>query len=128
MCAEWLAWVFWALTVQQVVVSGGAVPLCGYLDGRLEVILQNNAVLFVAKLPDRRAVKGEVEGFNSYGSSLLILLAYVPSMPPLLSMPLSMACDDSDGCVAMVIDAYAILARQHAAVLAAMSNLLILRK
>ncbi|GJZ05880.1 hypothetical protein Tco_0539673 [Tanacetum coccineum] len=68
------------------------------------------------------------EIFNSYGSSLLILLAYAPSMPPLLSLPLSMACDDSDGCVAMVIDAYAILARQHAAVLAAMSNLLILRK
>ncbi|GJW01263.1 hypothetical protein Tco_1556514 [Tanacetum coccineum] len=33
-----------------------------------------------------------------YGSDLLILLAYAPSMPPLLSLPLSMACDDSDGC------------------------------
>ncbi|GJY29356.1 hypothetical protein Tco_0405123 [Tanacetum coccineum] len=34
-----------------------------------------------------------------YGSDLLILLAYAPSMPPLLLLPLSMACDDSDGCV-----------------------------
>ncbi|GKA51912.1 ribonuclease H-like domain-containing protein [Tanacetum coccineum] len=32
-----------------------------------------------------------------YGSHLLILSAYAPSMPPLLSLPLSMACDDSDG-------------------------------
>ncbi|GJY81632.1 ribonuclease H-like domain-containing protein [Tanacetum coccineum] len=32
-----------------------------------------------------------------YGSHLLILLAYAPSMPPLLLLPLSMACDDSDG-------------------------------
>ncbi|GJU00963.1 hypothetical protein Tco_1111301 [Tanacetum coccineum] len=32
-----------------------------------------------------------------YGSDLLILLAYAPSMSPLLSLPLSMACDDSDG-------------------------------
>ncbi|GKA75657.1 hypothetical protein Tco_0782035, partial [Tanacetum coccineum] len=31
------------------------------------------------------------------GSELLILSAYAPSMPPLLSLPLSMACDDSDG-------------------------------
>ncbi|GKB98452.1 hypothetical protein Tco_0984589 [Tanacetum coccineum] len=33
-----------------------------------------------------------------YGFDLLILLAYAPSMPPLFSLPLSMACDDSDGC------------------------------
>ncbi|GJV84738.1 hypothetical protein Tco_1524636 [Tanacetum coccineum] len=33
-----------------------------------------------------------------YGSDLLILSAYAPSMSPLLSLPLSMACDDSDGC------------------------------
>nr|GEX50549.1 leaf rust 10 disease-resistance locus receptor-like protein kinase-like 1.4 [Tanacetum cinerariifolium] len=31
-----------------------------------------------------------------YGSHLLILLAYAPSMPPLLLLPLSMACDESD--------------------------------
>ncbi|GKE40563.1 hypothetical protein Tco_1463968 [Tanacetum coccineum] len=31
-----------------------------------------------------------------YGSHLLILSAYAPSMPPLISLPLSMACDDSD--------------------------------
>nr|GEV14581.1 RNA-directed DNA polymerase, eukaryota, reverse transcriptase zinc-binding domain protein [Tanacetum cinerariifolium] len=38
-----------------------------------------------------------------YGSGLLILSAYAPSMPPLLSLPLSMACDDSDKCVTMVL-------------------------
>ncbi|GKD34093.1 hypothetical protein Tco_1249602 [Tanacetum coccineum] len=32
-----------------------------------------------------------------YGSHLLILSAYAPSMPPLISLPLSMACDNSDG-------------------------------
>ncbi|GKA87528.1 EEIG1/EHBP1 N-terminal domain-containing protein, partial [Tanacetum coccineum] len=32
-----------------------------------------------------------------YGSHLLILSAYAPSMPPLISLPLSMACHDSDG-------------------------------
>ncbi|GJW65926.1 hypothetical protein Tco_0117810 [Tanacetum coccineum] len=32
-----------------------------------------------------------------YGSGLLILLAYAPSLPPLLSLSLLMACDDSDG-------------------------------
>ncbi|GJZ05396.1 hypothetical protein Tco_0538671 [Tanacetum coccineum] len=41
--------------------------------------------------------------FTIYGSDLLILSDYAPSMPPLLSLPLSMACDDSDGCVTMVI-------------------------
>ncbi|GKE09332.1 hypothetical protein Tco_1412883, partial [Tanacetum coccineum] len=30
-------------------------------------------------------------------------LAYTYSMPPILSLPLSMACDDSDGCVTMLI-------------------------
>ncbi|GJY03684.1 hypothetical protein Tco_0369624 [Tanacetum coccineum] len=34
------------------------------------------------------------------GSDLLIHSADAPSMPPLLSLPLSMACDDSDGCAA----------------------------
>ncbi|GKA64059.1 putative RNA-directed DNA polymerase [Tanacetum coccineum] len=34
-----------------------------------------------------------------YGSGLLIVSVYAPSMPPLLSLPLSVACDDSDGCV-----------------------------
>nr|GEV03829.1 hypothetical protein [Tanacetum cinerariifolium] len=29
--------------------------------------------------------------------------AYAPSMPPLLSLPLSMAYDDSDGCVTMAM-------------------------
>ncbi|GKD44833.1 origin recognition complex subunit 3, partial [Tanacetum coccineum] len=38
---------------------------------------------------------------TTYGSDLLIILAYAPSMPPLLSLPLFMACDDSDGCVTM---------------------------
>ncbi|GJV70896.1 prohibitin 1, partial [Tanacetum coccineum] len=33
-----------------------------------------------------------------YGFDLLMLLAYAHSMPPLFSLPLSMACDDSDGC------------------------------
>ncbi|GJS80005.1 hypothetical protein Tco_0729886 [Tanacetum coccineum] len=33
-----------------------------------------------------------------YGFDLLMLLAYAPSMPPLFSLPLSMACDDSNGC------------------------------
>ncbi|GKC16467.1 hypothetical protein Tco_1013249 [Tanacetum coccineum] len=33
-----------------------------------------------------------------YGSDFLILSDYAPSMPPFLSLPLSMACDDSDGC------------------------------
>ncbi|GJX53821.1 gamma-glutamyl peptidase 5-like protein [Tanacetum coccineum] len=36
-------------------------------------------------------------GIMNYGSDLLILSAYAPSMPPLLSLLLSMACDDSDG-------------------------------
>ncbi|GKB45788.1 hypothetical protein Tco_0896541, partial [Tanacetum coccineum] len=39
-----------------------------------------------------------------YGSHLLILSAYAPSMSPLLSLPLSMACNDSDGCVTMAIE------------------------
>ncbi|GKE30248.1 hypothetical protein Tco_1445632, partial [Tanacetum coccineum] len=34
-----------------------------------------------------------------YGSDLLIHSADAPSMPPLLLLPLSMACDDSNGCV-----------------------------
>ncbi|GJY99363.1 retrotransposon protein, putative, ty1-copia subclass [Tanacetum coccineum] len=34
---------------------------------------------------------------NNYGSSLLILSAYASLMPPVLSLPLYMACDDSDG-------------------------------
>ncbi|GKB45882.1 hypothetical protein Tco_0896635 [Tanacetum coccineum] len=36
------------------------------------------------------------ERIMNYGSDLLILLAYAPSMPPLISLLLSMACDDSD--------------------------------
>ncbi|GJR49106.1 hypothetical protein Tco_1317209 [Tanacetum coccineum] len=40
----------------------------------------------------------EIVRITIYGSHLLILSAYAPSMPPLLSLPLSMACDDSDGC------------------------------
>ncbi|GKB64383.1 hypothetical protein Tco_0920569 [Tanacetum coccineum] len=48
------------------------------------------------------AMAGSQNRLNSkkitiYGSDLLILLAYAPSMPPLLSLPLHMACDDSDG-------------------------------
>ncbi|GKC20433.1 nodal modulator 1, partial [Tanacetum coccineum] len=39
----------------------------------------------------------EMSQVTIYGSDLLILLAYAPSMPPLLSLPLPMACDDSDG-------------------------------
>nr|GEV72605.1 putative ADP-ribosylation factor [Tanacetum cinerariifolium] len=38
-----------------------------------------------------------------YGSDLVILSAYAPLMPPLLSLLLSMACDDSDGCVTVTI-------------------------
>nr|GEV78793.1 hypothetical protein [Tanacetum cinerariifolium] len=45
---------------------------------------------------------------HEYGSDLLILSAYAHSMPPLLSLLLSMACDDSDGCVTMVIGSYAV--------------------
>ncbi|GKD66301.1 retrovirus-related pol polyprotein from transposon TNT 1-94 [Tanacetum coccineum] len=37
-------------------------------------------------------------GITIYGSDLLIHSADTPSIPPLLSLPLSMACDDSDGC------------------------------
>ncbi|GJX72169.1 hypothetical protein Tco_0309340 [Tanacetum coccineum] len=48
------------------------------------------------------------ERIMNYGSDLLILSAYAPSMPPLLSLLLSMACDDSDGCVTMVIGSYAV--------------------
>ncbi|GJT19909.1 hypothetical protein Tco_0878615 [Tanacetum coccineum] len=36
-------------------------------------------------------------------SGLLILSTYVPSMPPLLTLPLFMVCNDSSVCVAMVI-------------------------
>ncbi|GKA56445.1 hypothetical protein Tco_0755517 [Tanacetum coccineum] len=32
-----------------------------------------------------------------YGSGLLILSAYAPSLPPLLLLPFLMACGDSDG-------------------------------
>ncbi|GKA22501.1 nodal modulator 1 [Tanacetum coccineum] len=39
----------------------------------------------------------EMSQVTIYGSDLLILSDYAPSMPPLLSLPLSMACDDSDG-------------------------------
>nr|GEW11881.1 hypothetical protein [Tanacetum cinerariifolium] len=45
------------------------------------------------------------------------------SMPPLISLLLSMACDDSDGCVTMLIDSYAILAGQHAFVFTAIVDL-----
>ncbi|GKE70061.1 hypothetical protein Tco_1528133 [Tanacetum coccineum] len=67
-----------------------------------------------------------------YGSDLLRLSAYAPLMPPFLSLPLSRACDDSDGCVTMVIASKAvkqdnrlklsrILAGQHENVFAAMA-------
>ncbi|GJW72154.1 hypothetical protein Tco_0129071 [Tanacetum coccineum] len=67
---------------------------------------------FIAKLKSNRvgfdrglfflvAIRDE-RGITIYGSDLLILLAYAPSMPPLLSLSLSMACDDSDGCVTMM--------------------------
>ncbi|GKC77104.1 hypothetical protein Tco_1127878 [Tanacetum coccineum] len=67
-----------------------------------------------------------------YGSDLLILSAYAPSMSSLLSLPLSTACDYSDGCVTMVIASKAlkqanrlklsrILAGQHENVFAAMA-------
>ncbi|GKD40001.1 hypothetical protein Tco_1260208 [Tanacetum coccineum] len=45
----------------------------------------------------------EMSQVTIYGSDLLILSDYAPSMLPLLSLPLSMACDDSDVCVTMVI-------------------------
>ncbi|GKC17227.1 hypothetical protein Tco_1014009, partial [Tanacetum coccineum] len=45
-----------------------------------------------------------------YGSHLLILSAYAPSMSPLLSLPLSMACDDSDGCVTKHENVFAAMA------------------
>ncbi|GJU51212.1 zeta toxin domain [Tanacetum coccineum] len=38
-----------------------------------------------------------------YGSEFLILSAYAPSMPPLLSLPLFMACADSDGTQKMIL-------------------------
>ncbi|GKC01144.1 hypothetical protein Tco_0987280 [Tanacetum coccineum] len=40
---------------------------------------------------------GDEPGITIYGSDLLLLSAYAPSMPPLFSLPLSMARDDSDG-------------------------------
>ncbi|GKA89006.1 hypothetical protein Tco_0810818 [Tanacetum coccineum] len=45
----------------------------------------------------------EMSQVTVYGSDLLILSAYAPSMPPLLSLPLSIVYDNSDGCVMMVI-------------------------
>nr|GEV50786.1 hypothetical protein [Tanacetum cinerariifolium] len=39
----------------------------------------------------------------NYGSDLLIFLAYALSMPPLLSLLLSMTCDDSDRCVVKAV-------------------------
>nr|GEW66236.1 hypothetical protein [Tanacetum cinerariifolium] len=39
----------------------------------------------------------------NYGSDLLIFSAHAPSMPPLLSLLISMACDDSDGCMEMIL-------------------------
>nr|GEY40624.1 hypothetical protein [Tanacetum cinerariifolium] len=47
----------------------------------------------------------------SYGSSLLILSAYTSSMPLVLSLPLYMACDDSDRCVTTTIEVGYCLAR-----------------
>nr|GEW62601.1 hypothetical protein [Tanacetum cinerariifolium] len=57
-------------------------------------------------------------GITIYGSRLLILSAYAPSMPSILSLPLSITCDDSDGWVTMAIGSYRlklsrILAGQH---------------
>nr|GEY40888.1 hypothetical protein [Tanacetum cinerariifolium] len=49
-----------------------------------------------------------ISGITIYGSHLLILSAYAPLTPPLISLPLSMACDDSDGCVTNVIGSYAV--------------------
>ncbi|GJV58865.1 hypothetical protein Tco_1464965 [Tanacetum coccineum] len=46
-------------------------------------------------------VEGSSVNLLGYGSGLLILLPYAPSMPPMLSLTLSMACDDSDGCAMM---------------------------
>ncbi|GJT18018.1 hypothetical protein Tco_0876724 [Tanacetum coccineum] len=37
---------------------------------------------------------GDEPGITMYGSDLLLLSAYAPSMPPLLSLPLSMARDE----------------------------------
>ncbi|GKB98910.1 hypothetical protein Tco_0985047, partial [Tanacetum coccineum] len=49
----------------------------------------DHGLLFVTAIRDE-------PGITIYGSDLLILSAYAPSMPPLLSLPLSIACDDSD--------------------------------
>ncbi|GKE10387.1 hypothetical protein Tco_1413938, partial [Tanacetum coccineum] len=45
---------------------------------------------------------GDEPGITMYGSDLLLLSAYAHSMPPLLSLPLSMPRDDSDGCATIV--------------------------
>ncbi|GKD92069.1 hypothetical protein Tco_1371906 [Tanacetum coccineum] len=61
------------------------------------------AAIYATTLMETHCVEVAEAMVTIYGSDLLILLAYAPSMPSLLSLPLSMACDDSDGCVAMVI-------------------------
>ncbi|GKD78914.1 hypothetical protein Tco_1341535 [Tanacetum coccineum] len=54
-------------------------------------------------------------------AGLVILLAYLPSMSPLLSLPLSIACDDSGGCNRLKFSR--ILAGQHDNVLAAIKGI-----
>ncbi|GKB27908.1 reverse transcriptase domain-containing protein [Tanacetum coccineum] len=63
-------------------------------------LLKSNGVAFDRGLFFVTAIRNE-PGIAIYGSDLIILLTYAPSMPPLRSLPLSMACDDSDGCVTM---------------------------
>nr|GEV42432.1 probable serine/threonine-protein kinase PBL7 [Tanacetum cinerariifolium] len=49
-----------------------------------------------------RVYRGRLESTNQLADSgLLILWAYASLMPPIISLPLSMTCDDSDGCVMM---------------------------
>ncbi|GJZ56526.1 hypothetical protein Tco_0611719 [Tanacetum coccineum] len=58
--------------------------------------LKSNGVGFDRAFFFVTAIRDE-PGIMNYGSDLLILSAYAPSMPPLISLLLSMACDDSDG-------------------------------
>ncbi|GJR15388.1 hypothetical protein Tco_0798040 [Tanacetum coccineum] len=58
--------------------------------------LKSNGVGFDRAFFFVTAIRDE-PGIMNYGSVLLIFSAYAPSMPPLLSLLLSMACDDSDG-------------------------------
>nr|GEW70759.1 hypothetical protein [Tanacetum cinerariifolium] len=80
--------------------NGGLLPLRMVFS--LVVELKSNGVGFDRGLFFVTAIR-DGPGITIYGSELLIHSDYAPSMSPLLSLSLSMACKDSQGCLTMAM-------------------------